>query len=80
MCLTCRVTTASDSPLPTTAKALRALLLAERTRDAAVAKTALSQISTAFETMRDGGHAPYAAYYEQQLPTARALVTRLRGQ
>ncbi len=34
MCLTCRVTTAPDSPLPTTAEALRALLLAERTRHA----------------------------------------------
>jgi hypothetical protein len=42
-----------------------------------MAETALSQINTAFETMRDGGHAPYAAYYEQQLPTARAIVARL---
>jgi hypothetical protein len=56
------------------------MLLAERRRDAAIAETALSQINTAFETMRDGGHAPYAAYYEQQLPRARALVARLRGQ
>ena len=56
------------------------MLLAERRQDAAVAKTALSQINTAFETMRDGGHAAYAAYYEQQLPIARALVARLRGQ
>jgi tetratricopeptide (TPR) repeat protein len=56
------------------------MLLAERRRDAAMAKTALSQINTAFETMRDSGLAPYAAYYEQQLPKARALVARLRGQ
>jgi hypothetical protein len=56
------------------------MLLAERRRDAAMAKTALDQINTAFETMRDGGHAPSAAYYEQQLPRARALVARLRGQ
>ena len=34
MCFTRRVTTAPDSPLPTTAKALRALLLAERMRHA----------------------------------------------
>jgi len=27
-----------------------------------------------------GGHAPYAAYYEEQLPKARAIVARLRGQ
>jgi tetratricopeptide (TPR) repeat protein len=56
------------------------MLLAERRRDAAMAETALSQINTAFETMRDGGHAPYAAFYEQQLPRARALVARLGGQ
>jgi tetratricopeptide (TPR) repeat protein len=53
------------------------MLLAERKRDAAMAKTALSQINAAFETMRDGGHAPSAAYYERQLPRARALVARL---
>jgi hypothetical protein len=56
------------------------MLLAERRGDAVVAETALSQITTAFETMRDGGHAPSAAYYESQLPAARALVARLRGQ
>jgi tetratricopeptide (TPR) repeat protein len=56
------------------------ILLAERRGDAAMAETALSQINLAFETMRDGGNAPYAAYYEQQLPRARALVARLRGQ
>src|SRR5262249_47393098 len=53
--------------------------LAERTGDAAMAETALSQINTAFETMRDGGHAADAAYYERQLPRARALVARLGG-
>jgi len=56
------------------------MLLAERRRDTAMAKTALSQINTAFETMRGGGHAAHAAFYEQQLPAARALVARLRGQ
>src|SRR5262249_24925863 len=40
------------------------MLVAERRRDAAMAKTALSQINTAFETMRDDGNAPSAAYYE----------------
>jgi tetratricopeptide (TPR) repeat protein len=54
--------------------------LAERRGDAAMAETALGQINTAFETMRDGGHRPNAAYYERQLPKARALVARLRGQ
>ena len=55
------------------------MFLAERRRDAAMAETALSQINTAFETMRDGGHAPNAALFEQQLQRARALVARLRG-
>jgi hypothetical protein len=52
--------------------------LAERRGDAAMAETALSQINMAFETLRDGGHAQNAAYYERQLPTARAVVERLR--
>ena len=50
--------------------------LAERTKDAAMAKAAVEQISTAFETMRAGG-SPFAAYYEAQLPEARAILQRL---
>ena len=56
------------------------MVLADRRKDVAMAKNALSQINTAFETMRRGGHAPNAAYYEHQLPRARAVVVRLRGQ
>jgi hypothetical protein len=55
------------------------MLLAERRRDAAMAKTALSEINAAFETMRDGGYAPSVTYYGQLLPWARAIVERLRG-
>jgi len=55
------------------------MLLAERRADAVMAKTALSQINEAFETMRNGGDAPNAASYERQLPRARALVARLSG-
>jgi tetratricopeptide (TPR) repeat protein len=55
------------------------MLLAER-GNAGMAETALSQINVALETMRDGGDAPNAAFYEQQLPRARAIVARLRGQ
>src|SRR6516164_1036325 len=55
------------------------MFLAVRRQDAATAETALSQINTAFETMRDSGHAPNAAHYEQLLPAARAIVARLRG-
>jgi len=43
-------------------------------------ETALVQINTAFETMRDGGNALSAAYYGRQLPRARAIFARLRGQ
>jgi len=55
------------------------MLLAERRGDATMAETAFSQINAAFQTLRDGGHARNAAYYERQLPWARALVARLRG-
>src|SRR6516225_4765249 len=58
---------------------LALMFLAVRRQDAAMAETALSQINTAFETMRDSGHAPNAAHYEQLLPAARAIVARLRG-
>jgi tetratricopeptide (TPR) repeat protein len=53
-------------------------VLAERRGDLAMAEQALAQITAAFETCRDAHHAPSAAYYETQLPTARALVERLR--
>ena len=56
------------------------MTLSERRGDAAMSEIALSQINAAFETLRDAGHAAHAVYYEQQLPKARALVTRLRGQ
>jgi hypothetical protein len=54
------------------------MLLAERRGDAAMAETALSRINVAFETLRDGGDAPNAAFYEQRLARARAIVARLR--
>jgi hypothetical protein len=56
------------------------MLLAERRKDGAMAETALSHIETAFEAMRDGGDAFSASHFDQQLPRARALVARLRGQ
>ena len=45
--------------------------------DVAMAETALSRINEAFETLRDGGNAPSAEYYERQLLRARAIVARL---
>jgi hypothetical protein len=53
--------------------------LAGRTQNAAMAGTAVQQIEAALETMRTGGHAPYAAYYEAQLPEARAVLERLKA-
>ena len=60
-------------------EALALMLLAERRQDATMAAAALSQINKVVETMRNGGNGPSAAFYEQQLPRASALVARLRG-
>jgi hypothetical protein len=51
--------------------------IAERTNDALLAKQAFEQINTAYETMRAGGHGPFADYYKKQLPEARSLLDRL---
>jgi hypothetical protein len=53
------------------------ILLAERRGDAKMATLALQQIEAALTTTRDGGDAPLAAYYEAQLPKARALAQKL---
>src|SRR5262249_52300493 len=52
--------------------------LAERTKDAAMAETALQQIETAFETMREAGDAPSAARCEARLPEARRIRDELK--
>jgi hypothetical protein len=51
------------------------MLLADVTK----ARSAVKQIGVAFATMRDGGDAPAAAYYEAQLPKARSLLDLLTG-
>jgi alpha-D-ribose 1-methylphosphonate 5-triphosphate synthase subunit PhnI len=53
------------------------MLLAERRGDAKMAKLAVQQIEAALTTSRDGGDAPSAAFYEAQLPQARALAQKL---
>jgi hypothetical protein len=55
------------------------ILLAERMNDAPMAQTAVLQIEAAFKTMRDGGHAPFAAYYQRRLPEARRIRDALKG-
>ena len=51
--------------------------IAERTNDAALAKKAFEQISTAYETMRSGGYGPFADYYQEQLSKACSLLAQL---
>jgi tetratricopeptide (TPR) repeat protein len=53
------------------------MVIAERLGDVPTARSAVQQIEVAFATMRDGGNAPAAAYYEAQLPKARSLLDRL---
>jgi tetratricopeptide (TPR) repeat protein len=55
------------------------MVLAERHGGSSKARAAVEQIEVALATMRKGGHAPAAAYYEAQLPRARALLDRLAG-
>lgn len=52
--------------------------VAEQQGDKDKAKTALAQIDTALTTIRDGDQGSlFAAYFEEQLPRARALVEQL---
>jgi tetratricopeptide (TPR) repeat protein len=53
-------------------------LIAERKKDAALARKAIEQLGAALGTSRAGGHAPNAAYYEEQLAKAQALLARLK--
>jgi tetratricopeptide (TPR) repeat protein len=54
-------------------------LIAQKRRDADMAESALGQINTAFETLRDGGNAQGAAAFEPALAEVRGIVTELRG-
>lgn len=52
------------------------MLIADRANDCAMAETAVQQIET---TLRDGGQQRWAAYFQQQLLSARAIRDWLRG-
>ena len=54
-------------------------VLAERTGDLAMARQAAGQIGLAATTLRAGGHAPFAAYCDNQRPIAETLVKKLGG-
>lgn len=53
------------------------MILAARTKNAEMAERAVAQIETALEAVR-GGRARQEAFFERQLPRARALAERLR--
>jgi hypothetical protein len=55
------------------------MLFAERARDGATAETAFRQIKAASETLRSGGYAAAADYYETRLPKARAIRDQLKA-
>jgi hypothetical protein len=55
------------------------MLIADRANDAAMAESAVTQIETAYSTLRDGGQAPWAAEFQAQLPKAQAIRDRLKG-
>jgi tetratricopeptide (TPR) repeat protein len=57
---------------------LALMRLAERTNNAAMAQTALTQIESAIETLRVGGDAPSAAFYDARLPDARRIRDALK--
>jgi tetratricopeptide (TPR) repeat protein len=54
------------------------MLIADRANDAAQAETAATQIETAYATLREGGHAQSAAFFQEQLPKAQAVRDRLK--
>jgi tetratricopeptide (TPR) repeat protein len=55
------------------------MLISDRTNNSALAEAAAAQIKTAFETLREGGQVPWAAYFEAQSPKAQAVCDRIKG-
>jgi hypothetical protein len=55
------------------------MLISDRTSNSALAEAAAAHIKTAFETLREGGQAPWAAYFEAQSPKAQAVCDRIKG-
>jgi hypothetical protein len=54
-------------------------VLADRTNNGAMAETAVEQIQTAIETLRDGRRVELVALYQQVVIKAQAIRDRLRG-
>jgi exonuclease VII small subunit len=55
------------------------MLISDRTNNSALAEAAAAQIKAAFETLREGGQAPWTAYFEAQSPKAQAVRDRIKG-
>ena len=55
------------------------MLIADRTNDLSLAEAAVTEIQTAYETLRDGGQQSWAAEFEGQLTKAKAIRDRLKG-
>jgi len=66
-----------DWAMSTGNQGIALMLLAERIGDVTKTRSVVQQIEIAVVTMRDGGNASAAAYYEAQLPTSRSLFNRL---
>jgi tetratricopeptide (TPR) repeat protein len=60
-------------------EAVALLLLADRQSDAPLAEQARDQLVEAEAVLREGGHVAWADTFAPQIPTADALVSRLRG-
>ena len=60
-------------------QAIAMVVLADLTNDGTMADTAVAQIQSVIETIRDGGQAEGVAIYTEQLRQAQAIRDRLKG-
>jgi tetratricopeptide (TPR) repeat protein len=60
-------------------QAVAMMRIADRANDAAMAQSAAAQLMVAYEALRDGGQAQWAAILEAQLQKAQAIRDRLKG-
>lgn len=55
------------------------ILIADRTKDRALAEIAVTQILAAYKTLRDSGQAQWAAMFLANLAEAQGICDRLNG-
>ncbi len=68
-----------DWAATTGAEGVALALLSERTANAAMAARAVEQITMARDALREGGHTPWAGYFEASLEAAEAVRDALQG-